>query len=197
MRKYVLVTGIEPFGDFTANSSEDVARKLSGSIINDYNIIGLTIPYDSRRVKENLLDRIKGIKPELVIMLGQAFSPEQRITLESLARNYVDYTKEDLYDNTGYQPPTGEIVPSTPKELKTQIPVRELEETLSEMGFNTTTSTNCGTNFCNETYYHTLLGEYQAMFVHLPPYSSEQSKEFERGMMTKAIFSIIDELTKQ
>ena len=87
-------------------------------------------------------------------MMGQSFDSKQKgIVLERIARNHVDYDKDDLSDNTGYRPPTGEIIKGVPEQLATRLPIDELVKRVHRKGVNARISDDCGSNFCNETYY--------------------------------------------
>lgn len=183
MEKCILLTGFEPFGVFKENPSQDVARALSGRVINGYHVVGITMPYDSRRVKENLLDKIDAIKPEIVLMLGQSFAQGPEITLEGKAHNFVDYDADNLVDNTGYKPSKGVIVEDGPQDLRTlllykfEVPFSFLTLLMHKTKIPFDLSFNAGKNFCNETYYRVLLkaheeDSYKALFIHLPPYDT-------------------------
>ncbi len=179
---YVVLTGIEPFGDFNRNPSKDIALMLSGRVIHGYNLIGMTIPYDSRKIQENLIRRIKNIQPSYVLMMGQSFNAHQQgIVLERRANNYVNYEKNGLWDATGYRPPIGKIVEGDRDFRTTTIEVYNLISKLKHRGV--LNSEDAGSNFCNELYYRMLKEEQQiegkwnvgsrTLFAHVAPYPSE------------------------
>ena len=66
----VLVTGFEPFGNFTVNPSQLIAEALNGSIINDAEIVGVVLPVDFNESAKITTDMIEHYHPILVISLG-------------------------------------------------------------------------------------------------------------------------------
>ncbi len=189
----ILMTGFEPFGKFSENPSEDVARFFDGNILWDCHIKGLIIPYDSRRIRENFISHIDDIHPDYVFMMGQSLDPKQRdISLERVASNWVDYEADNLYDNTGYRPDEGVITKNdgikkhvTPDgefltmvgDRYTRISLDHISRRISGRGIDVNISEQCGTNFCNEAYYHSLGSErdfdHKTVFVHLPWYPNQ------------------------
>ena len=181
MRTKVLITGVEPFTGFKENPSEDVAKGLSADVINGFSVVGTAIAYDSRAIRKNLLDIVVSVKPKFVLMMGQSFAPEERrITLERVARKRVDYSKEKLVDNTGYQPEQGQIIRQARGRIETEIDVDRLEALLAKRGMGVVVSDHAGYNFCNETYFHVLAHREElgctALFAHLPPYKKRGEK---------------------
>lgn len=132
MNKTILLTGFEPFGEFDKNPSNDVARALSGSSINGFNIIGITIPYDSRKIEENLIDKISAIAPDIVLMTGQSFLDNNAFFIETRAKNQVDYGINGLCDNTGYRPKNGKIIEGGPEVLHSNVMIGKLEDKLKK-----------------------------------------------------------------
>jgi pyroglutamyl-peptidase len=176
MTSNIILTGFEPFGRFKKNPSQDVALALDETVVGSYRIKGFTVPYDSRGIELNLLQKIRTLDPTFVLMMGQSFdAKQQRILLEQRARNYVDYEVNNLYDNTGYRPRKGKIVPQGPEYSETVVVVDSLVTKLQRSGVPISISRDAGYNFCNETYYHALYHGFPVLFAHLAPYP-EQTK---------------------
>ena len=66
----VLVTGFEPFSNYTVNPSQLISEALNGSILNDTEIIGMILPVDFNESVKMTTDAIEHYQPFLVISLG-------------------------------------------------------------------------------------------------------------------------------
>src|SRR5690606_36916496 len=98
MRK-LLLTGFEPFLDFTVNPTRKIVEELDGDLIGDYEIIGKMMPVDFNASGKMLLDFVAEENPDAVISLGLA-AGRYKITPERIAINL----KDGAADNEGNKP---------------------------------------------------------------------------------------------
>jgi len=59
----VLVTGFEPFGNYTVNPSQLIAEALNGSILSDAEIVGVVLPVDFNKSVEMTTEAIQHYLP--------------------------------------------------------------------------------------------------------------------------------------
>ena len=90
----VLVTGFEPFGNYTVNPSQLIAEALNGSTLNDAEIVGVVLPVDFNESVEIATDAIQQYHPDLVIGLGLN-ARSQGIRVEKIGVNLKRYPKDD------------------------------------------------------------------------------------------------------
>lgn len=148
----VLVTGFEPFGPWQRNPSGETALHLDGATIIDAEITGLVLPVSFQRAAAPLLAAIDGIRPDVVLNLGQGEAVGVRV--ERVAVNRC--TAPEGGDNDGYEPDGEPIVVNGPETYSTTLPVTEIVELLSNVKFNTQASDSAGEFLCNSIMYTTL-----------------------------------------
>jgi pyroglutamyl-peptidase len=90
----VLVTGFEPFGNYTVNPSQLIAEVLNGSTLNDAEIVGVVLPVDFNESVEMTTDAIQHYHPDLVMSLGLN-ARSQAIRVEKIGINLKRYPKDD------------------------------------------------------------------------------------------------------
>lgn len=170
MSRVVLLTGFEPFGGFTANPSQDVAKALDGRAIGPVVVRGVVLPVDHARAPAIVADLIGETDPVAVVHLGLA-AGRARIALERVAVNLMDF---DTPDNTGYSARGEPCVPGGPAAYFATLPLAAILERLRGEGIPAYLSNTAGTYLCNQTMFATLhrlatLGHRaRAGLVHLP-----------------------------
>ena len=166
----VLVTGFEPFGGFTVNPSEELAKAVDGRHVGECVVRSLILPVDHARVHAVLAPALVGTNPRAVVHLGLA-GKRTRIALERVAVNVMD---SPIADNAGYRASGEPCVPGGPAAYFTTLPIRELLEALTAEGIPAYISHTAGTYLCNQTLYwtlHTVAADGRPTkvgFIHLP-----------------------------
>ena len=90
----ILVTGFEPFGGETVNSSWEAARKLDGWRIGEYAAVARLLPCAYDASVKKLIQAIETLRPEAVLMAGQA-ARRGVVCVERFARNLDDAAAAD------------------------------------------------------------------------------------------------------
>jgi pyroglutamyl-peptidase len=90
----VLVTGFEPFGNYTVNPSQLIAEALNGSTLNDAEIVGVVLPVDFNESVEIATNAIQYYHPDLVMSVGLN-ARSQVIRVEKIGVNLKRYPKDD------------------------------------------------------------------------------------------------------
>ena len=93
----VLVTGFEPFGKFSINSSERAVSMLPKSLAGN-EIVTVILPVSYTRSEKQLLDCMRSVRPDAVVCVGQNASSGE-IRVESTAGNYAHSEEEDADHN--------------------------------------------------------------------------------------------------
>lgn len=195
----VLVTGFEPFGGYSENSSWEVARRVASCGIAGVDVIAERLPVSFYRVADELQTKVEQHTPDLVIMLGQS-AVADRIKLERVALNIMDSRKAD---NDGYIADEEPIYEGKESALFTSLPIKKLRSAIEANGINVKISNSAGLYVCNCAYYEALRlckeRAMQAIFVHLPLYEGQtlpqrDKKTMPLGDMCRAVQTIIEEI---
>jgi pyroglutamyl-peptidase len=166
----ILVTGFEPFGSFTMNPSQDLAKALDGRRIGKCAIAGTVLPVHHREASRHVSVLLQEMAPIAVVHLGLA-DGRARLALERAALNVMDYR---IPDNAGYQAEGEPCVPEGPAAYFASLPLPEILAALTAEGIPAYVSNTAGTYLCNQTLYRTLheiaMRELttRAGFIHLP-----------------------------
>ncbi|MCH1625170.1 pyroglutamyl-peptidase I [Fredinandcohnia quinoae] len=167
--KKLLLTGFEPFLDFPINPTEEIVKRIDGSTIGNYQIIGRLLPVDFSESAKQILNLIDEVKPDVVISLGLA-AGRSKITPERIAINCCD----GAADNKGIKLEDSPIEDNGPVGYFSTLPIRKFVNTLNENGLPATISNSAGTYLCNNVMYSTLHKieqeslSIQAGFIHIP-----------------------------
>lgn len=172
----VLITGFEPFGGYSENSSWAVAERVVTCGIEGADIVAEQMPVSFERVATAIRNAVEKHHPDLIIMLGQSGGSD-RVKLERVALNMMD---SKLADNDGIIPNEEPINPDAPAALFTNMPIKSLRTAIEEQGVAVKISNSCGLYVCNRLYYEVLLlcqeqPQIRAIFVHLPFYEGQPS----------------------
>lgn len=167
--KTLLLTGFEPFLDYTINPTMRVVERLDGEEIGGYRIISRILPVDFNRSGQRILEWIEELEPDAVVSLGLA-AGRYKITPERVALN----VKDGDQDNEGYQPVDEPISAAGPDAYLSTLPVREMTQALIEAGLPAEISNTAGAYLCNNIMYEGL--HYAATnkpdmlsgFIHIP-----------------------------
>lgn len=198
MRK-ILITGFEPFGNYTENSSWEVAKTVASCDVFGVEVVAEQLPVSFQRVGAVLRDAVERHKPGVLIMLGQSAFTD-RVKLERVALNMMDSEKGD---NDGVKPDEEPIYEGGESALFTSLPIKHLHSAIEAQGIAVKISNSAGLYVCNRTYYEALRlckeRAMQSIFVHLPLYDGQTSfKTDDKTMplddMCRAIQTIIEEI---
>ena len=167
--KTLLLTGFEPFLDYTLNPTMRIAEKLDAEQIGEYRIISRILPVDFNQSGDLILQWIDELNPDAVVSLGLA-AGRYKITPERVALN----VKDGDVDNEGYQPVDEPISAQGPDAYLSTLPVRKMTQALLQAGLPAEISNTAGAYLCNNIMYEGL--HYAAVnkpgmlsgFIHIP-----------------------------
>ena len=181
----VLLTGFEPFGKYSENSSWAVAEKVAACVgVVDAEVIARRLPVSFAGVGIALRRAVQECHPDVIIMLGQCAGIDY-IKLERIAINMMDATTPD---NDGYLPDEEPICATGAAALFTNTDIKDLRRVVEELGIPAKVSNSAGLYVCNRTYYEALRlcnerPGMKALFVHLPLYEGQSSAAEEQPTM--------------
>lgn len=167
--KTLLLTGFEPFLDFTVNPTMRIVEELNGLEIGGYKIHGRILSVDFEQAGSQLLEYIEDIQPNAVISLGLA-GGRYKITPERIAINVND----GAADNMGYIPEGEAIQPDGAEGYMTTLPIRAMVNRLQKEGLPAEISNTAGTYLCNHVMYQSLHyvksqnKKIHSGFIHIP-----------------------------
>lgn len=164
----ILVTGFEPFGDFTLNPSARVAELLHETTVAGQAVHGLVLPVARDKAPRILEEAVRRLQPEIVLPLGLAGS-RASLAMERVAINVLDFS---LPDNTGLHPVDEPVVEGGPPAYFATLPIKRTVVAWKGAGIPGYVSNTAGTYLCNQIMYEALhLGEsygFRSGFIHLP-----------------------------
>ena len=180
----VLLTGFEPFGKYSENSSWAVAEKVAACGVVGAEVMVKRLPVSFAGVGTALRKAVEECHPDVIIMLGQAAGADY-IKLERIAINMMDATTPD---NDGYLPDEEPICATGAAALFTNTDIKDLRRVVEELGIPVKVSNSAGLYVCNRTYYEALRlcnerPGMKALFVHLPLYEGQPSAADEQPTM--------------
>lgn len=182
--KKLLVTGFEPFDDFTVNPSEEVAKSLDGRKVGDYSINSIVVPLDYTKAIGVVEEAISEFTPEVILCCGQA--NRAAISIERIAVNAISTKRSDNYENT----PESDIIEfDGPVAYFANIDPLQLVQALVDSGIPAHVSYHAGLYGCNWLLYKIMEKiesgslDAKATFIHLPPLPSQA---IEKDMMSMA-----------
>lgn len=184
-----LITGFEPFGGESINSSQETVNAVVSDEFDDIEIVSGLLPVSFTRSGITICELIDESEPDVVIMLGQSGKSDS-VKIERIAVNLMDAKKPD---NDGYTPDEDCIVSDGSSAYFSSLPVKQLQRHLVENGIPADVSNSAGLYVCNTTYFAALhhiaitRKNIKAVFIHLP----KVSDEWPVGRMTTAIEQII------
>lgn len=164
----ILLTGFEPFLDYKVNPTMQVVEALNGVKIEEYEIVSRTMVVDFEQSATQFKQYIEEVKPSIIISLGLA-GGRYKITPERIAIN----VKDGEPDNNGYTPIDEAIYDGEPDGHFTNLPIRNMVNTLKEAGYPSTISNSAGTYLCNNIMYEGIRyaksqNHVFAGFIHIP-----------------------------
>lgn len=167
--KTLLLTGFEPFLNFTINPTMRIVEELNGMEIGDYKIHSEVLPVDFKVSGVKLLELLDKIEPDAVISLGLA-GGRYKMTPERIAINVSDGEP----DNNGNVLVDEAIQGEGADAYMTTLPVRAMVNRLLEEGLPAEISNTAGTYLCNHVMYQGLHyakaqgKDIPSGFIHIP-----------------------------
>jgi pyroglutamyl-peptidase len=191
--KTVLLTGFEPFNGAAINPSWEAVRALDGWSGPGFAVVARQLPCVFGTALDVLRESIAGVKPDIVIAVGQA-GGRSEISLERVAINVDDAS---IRDNAGNQPVDTPVAADGPAAYFTTLPVKAIVKALRLRGFPSGVSQTAGTFVCNHVFYglmHQTVGQsVKAGFIHVP-FLPEQAADRPERPPSMALRDIVDAL---
>ena len=165
----ILVSGFDPFGGEKINPAIEAVKLLPDEIKGN-EVIKIEIPTVIGKSVDKLKEKIKEVKPDVVISVGQAGGRED-ITVERVAINVDDCR---IKDNEGNQPIDEKIAEDGPDAYLLTLPIKAMVENIKSANIPASVSNTAGTFICNHVAYgmaHLRATEYPNMrtgFIHIP-----------------------------
>ncbi len=176
-RKLVVLTGFEPFADFTVNPSWETVKALDQRETTDYKIEAFQIPLTYREIKYSIESIIDRKLPTVLIGFGQSY--RSTISLEKVALNFADLSDSSVSYNCGTRPEEEILDSSAPIAYFTKLPIRKIQHRLWQNQIPTEISYSAGTFGCNQIFFHMMNKiardklKIAAGFIHVPSLQSQ------------------------
>ena len=179
----VLLTGFEPFGGASANSSWDAVRLVERDWSHPATLVTACLPVEFGRAGDELLALVEEHTPDVVVATGVA-GGRTKVTPERIAVNLQDAR---IPDNAGAQPIDRAIAEDGPDARFTRLPVRAMVDRMITAGVPAELSLSAGAYVCNDLMYrmlHDLDGRsIVAGFVHVPDATELPVATSARGLL--------------
>ena len=168
--KKLLLTAFEPFSGELMNPSVEAARQMEKIDFADTVVQVAELPVDRFRAVDMILELIRSVQPDIVMMLGEA-GGRYRVNPERVAINVDDFR---IADNVGNQPRDEPIVEGGPAAYFSTLPIRAITDRIIKAHIPAAISNSAGSYLCNRLFYrvmHAINMEglaTSAGFIHLP-----------------------------
>lgn len=166
----ILLTGFEPYGNFSENPSEQLVREFDRRDFGGYEIHSEILPVRLQGLVANLGRLVDSVDPIAIVSLGVA----PGATTIRLERNAVNLAHFDIPDNEGETHRSSPLVAGGADGYFTTLPLAKLLDELLVAGIPAQISASAGTYLCNAVSY-VLLNYLRSTarsvpcgFVHLP-----------------------------
>lgn len=164
----ILLTGFEPFGRYSINSSWELVTALPDTIGN-FECIKLCLPVEFTVVSDLIPKILSDLQPDIILSFGQSTSDAIRI--ERVAINIDDARTPD---NLGYCPNDEIIYADGKNAYFSTLPIKSMKAAVEQVGLPVVISNSAGTYVCNHTFYNCLYWceklklNTEVGFIHLP-----------------------------
>lgn len=164
----ILITGFDAFGGEKINPASLILDKI-GDEIDGHKIEKLLLPTKFVGTADILEKKIRGMRPDIIISLGQA-GGRTDITVERVAINIADAS---IADNGGKMPIDEKIRWDGENAYFSTLPIKAIVENLRKEEIPASVSNSAGTYVCNFIMYNDLYfaDKYKnisAGFIHVP-----------------------------
>ena len=166
----LLLTAFEAFAGEIINPSLEAARQMERVDFPDAVVRVAELPVDRFRAVEIALDLVRTVRPNVVIMLGEA-GGRYRVNPERVAINVDDFR---IPDNAGNQPRDEPIVEGGPAAYFSTLPIRAITDRINGANIPAAISNSAGAYLCNRLFYSVMHAIdvdallCKAGFIHLP-----------------------------
>jgi pyroglutamyl-peptidase len=173
----LLLTAFDHFGGAAVNPALE-AVKLVNSKIEDVEIVKLEVPTVFNKCIQVVAEAIRKERPDAVFCIGQA-GGRFELTPERVAINVNDARIED---NEGNQPIDTSIFPDGDTAYFSTLPIKDMVQSIREIGVPASVSNSAGTFVCNHLMYgvaYTLAKKFPHIkggFMHVPYIPSQVVK---------------------
>ena len=165
----ILISAFEPFGGEPINPAKEALLRLEGEGRHK-----LFLPVEYARAGELLISETERVKPDAVIMTGQA-GGRSAVTPE---RRAVNTRNAAAPDSAGRLCAGEKILEGGADELFATLDPEALAEAIAKAGVPARVSESAGSFVCNDVFYQALShlkgAPVKADFIHLP-WCSEQA----------------------
>jgi pyroglutamyl-peptidase len=182
----LLLTGFEPFGDWTDNPSWDalVLARDSG-LLDGLDVAIARLPVSYRRGWPALRDAVLAAAPRALVCFGLhggLARDAATLYVETTARNRDGASKAD---NDGVGRPEAAIVEHAPATLAATLDVHQIVDVLRGGGYKAELSDDAGKYLCNHVFFralHELGPEIGCGFIHVPPVRTDVKADVGMGL---------------
>jgi len=183
----VIVTGFEPFGNYSVNPSELIAEVLNGTSFGGAAVVGIVLPVDFNDSVEMTLHVIEQYHPVLVISTGLN-ARSHTIKVEKIGMNLKRYPKND-----GTWSFPRRIDKMGPFFRITPLHTNDIVRKIRDANISVQQSFFAGTYVCNTLFYQ-MLGyandqkrTIKAGFIHVPLLDSQDPQGMSLQTMVDAV----------
>lgn len=164
----ILITGFDPFGGEKTNPAIESVKRIDENI-EGAEIYKLEIPTVFHKAAYKIEEKIKEIKPDVILSVGQA-GGRYDLTVERVAINQDDAR---IPDNEENQPIDVKIREDGKNAYFATIPIKAMVEEIKKENIPASVSNTAGTFVCNHVMYQDLYlaekyGNIKAGFIHVP-----------------------------
>ncbi len=194
----VLLTGFEPWADWSHNPSGDVARALHGTVIGGFEVVSAVVPVVHGKDIAAVVPLLVEHQPAAVVSLG-LHSGASVVHVERVALNLKVIENEDA-----------PVVEGGPDAYFATLPTRVMVAAMTQVGIPARLTYSAGTFLCNHLMYSVLHHvsshklDIQAGFIHVPPTpdlvvkrggASMALTDIQRGVMA-GLHAVVESLNK-
>ncbi len=141
----ILLSGFEPFGGLSVNTSQTVVEALLGCEFEGMAVRGGVLPTSYQGAVPALIEMVERHSPDAILMLGVATGTPV-LRLEAQAKNCVSTHLADNDDTT----PASPLIDSGGSACRVSaLDLPRLQWDLSKAGVSAATSDDCGDYVCN------------------------------------------------
>lgn len=151
MAEKVLITGFTPWGSEKENPSQMVVEAFDDSCCG-VEVVKAILPVSFAKAGKMIVDLIEGVRPDVVICLGQAGGRNEP-SVERIAVNLNDSNKAD---NDGDTPEDRVIVSDGASAYFSSLPIKDIVKNIKTSGLPATVSNTAGLFVCNHVFYSAL-----------------------------------------
>ncbi|KAM4551869.1 pyroglutamyl-peptidase 1-like isoform 1-T2 [Odontesthes bonariensis] len=191
-KRKIVVTGFEPFGEHSVNSSWVAVQELGRLGLGDaVDLYVCEVPVEYQAVQELLPSLWKEHQPQQLVVHVGVSGLATTVTLEQCGHN-KGYKR---LDNCSFCPASHSCIENGPDCIKSVLDMNTVSKRVndSNIGITASVSKDAGRYLCDYTYYTSLyLGQGHAAFVHVPPLGKPySSQDLGRGLQ-----AVVQEMLK-